>query len=276
MLGSFDKNNNADLPKGFTLIELLVVIAIIAMLLAILFPSLRSARAIAKRLGCGANLKQIAVAWDMFLSDYDERFYQGANVDWTYGGWNGLLNNDKPDDEIPFRPLNKYVDLPGKISSEAKATVYRCPADRGGAYGSGYALHEKFYDIYGTSYRTNIFLIGQAKLNPHNTAVADLIAEINHRLPGLKRDQIDNYSRVVLVGDQGWYYQWQPNIPLNEPWKTQIEWHQKDEMYNMVFLDGHVEFLKIIEGYFVTSEYSFLAWRDLCSMAMKEEEEPSG
>jgi prepilin-type N-terminal cleavage/methylation domain-containing protein/prepilin-type processing-associated H-X9-DG protein len=270
MSGSFDKNNNADLPKGFTLIELLVVVAIIAMLLAILFPSLRSARAIAKRLGCGANLKQIAVAWDMYLNDNDERFYQGVNnVYYTYGGWNGLEYKDIPDDEIPFRPLNKYVDLPGKISSEDEAEVYRCPADRGGAYGSGYALYEKFYDIYGTSYCTNIFLVGQSNIYPYNTAVADLVDEINFRMPGIRRDHIDNYSRVVLAGDMGWLYQWDPDVPLDERWKSQIEWHQKEDMYNMVFLDGHVEFLEIIEGYFVTAEYSFLPYRDLCSMAMK-------
>lgn len=281
MSGSFDKNNNTDLPKGFTLIELLVVVAIISMLLAILFPSLRSARAIAKRLGCGANLKQIAVAWDMFLIDNDERFYQGVDVYYQYGGWNGLMFNDEPDDQIPYRPLNQYVDLPGKISSEDEAEVYRCPADRGGAYGSQYSLYDKCYDIYGTSYITNFFLVGQSNINPYNTTVADLVSEINFRMPDIKRDHVDNYSRVLLAGDMGWLYQWDPDVTLDQRWKSQLEWHQKENMYNMVFLDGHVEFLEIKECYFVTAEYSFLPWRDLCSMAMKvqgcegsEEEEP--
>lgn len=269
MLGSFDKNNNADLPKGFTLIELLVVIAILALLLAILFPALRTAKAIAKRLVCGANLRQIAVAWDMYLSDNNERFYQLVNANIEYGGWNGLEYEGVPDNVIPSRPLNKYVDLPGKISSEEGAKLFRCPADRGGAYGSGYALHEKFYNIYGTSYCTNIFLIGQSNVQTAHQQFVPLYTEINNRMPGLRRNHIDNYSRIVLIGDMGWLYQWDPDVPLDEPWKTQIEWHQKEEMYNMAFLDGHVEFLKIMEGYFVTSEYSLLPYRDLCSMAMK-------
>ena len=172
--------------------------------------------------------------------------------------------------------------MPGKISSEAEAGVYRCPADRGGAWGSWYPLHEKFYNIYGTSYSTNIFLIGQSNVNPYNAKVAPLITEINHRMPGLRRDHIDNYSRIVLIGDQGWLYQWDPDVPPEAlktsaewlSWKTQMEWHQKEEMYNMAFLDGHVEFLKIMEGYFVTSEYSLLPWRDLCKMAMEVQGPP--
>jgi prepilin-type N-terminal cleavage/methylation domain-containing protein len=51
--------------RGFTLIELLVVIAVIALLLAILLPALRKAKETAKRTVCQANLKQIALAWNM-------------------------------------------------------------------------------------------------------------------------------------------------------------------------------------------------------------------
>jgi prepilin-type N-terminal cleavage/methylation domain-containing protein/prepilin-type processing-associated H-X9-DG protein len=56
---------------GFTLIELLVVIAIIALLIAILIPSLGAAREHARTAACGANLKAIGQGLAMYQSDYD-------------------------------------------------------------------------------------------------------------------------------------------------------------------------------------------------------------
>lgn len=60
--------------SGFTLIELLVVIAIIAMLSAILFPVFSHAREKARQVQCQSNLKQIGLAFRMYLEDWDETF----------------------------------------------------------------------------------------------------------------------------------------------------------------------------------------------------------
>jgi prepilin-type N-terminal cleavage/methylation domain-containing protein/prepilin-type processing-associated H-X9-DG protein len=57
--------------KGFTLIELLVVIAIIAILAAMLFPVFARARESARKIQCLANVKNIATAVQMYLTDYD-------------------------------------------------------------------------------------------------------------------------------------------------------------------------------------------------------------
>lgn len=62
--------------KSFTLIELLVVVAIIALLIAILLPSLQCAREQARTAKCGALLKQIGIGLQA---------YESENNDWIPG-----------------------------------------------------------------------------------------------------------------------------------------------------------------------------------------------
>src|SRR6266511_3375494 len=71
-----------DRQRGFTLIELLVVIAIIAILAAILFPVFAQAREKARQASCLSNCKQIGLASNMYLQDYDETF---PGHDWQKG-----------------------------------------------------------------------------------------------------------------------------------------------------------------------------------------------
>ncbi|MDO8587818.1 MAG: prepilin-type N-terminal cleavage/methylation domain-containing protein [Armatimonadota bacterium] len=67
---------------GFTLIELLVVIAIIAILAAILFPVFAKAREMARKASCQSNMKEIALAYSMYMGDN-----QDTTPTWaTYAG----------------------------------------------------------------------------------------------------------------------------------------------------------------------------------------------
>ena len=69
------------LAGGFTLIELLVVIAIIALLMAIVMPSLNAAKKYAQGVACASNVRQLSIAWTMYADGNDSKLV-GAQV-WT-------------------------------------------------------------------------------------------------------------------------------------------------------------------------------------------------
>ncbi len=69
--------------RAFTLIELLVVIAIIAVLAAILFPVFAQARAQARYTACLSNLRQIGMATQMYLQDYDQTYFYNLGPRFT-------------------------------------------------------------------------------------------------------------------------------------------------------------------------------------------------
>ena len=73
--------------QGFTLVELLVVISIIALLVSILLPALKHARAAAEQIACASNLKQLDLAFAVYANDRDGYLPPSKTADgkaWSY------------------------------------------------------------------------------------------------------------------------------------------------------------------------------------------------
>ncbi|MDW8309303.1 MAG: hypothetical protein RMK20_08005, partial [Verrucomicrobiales bacterium] len=57
-----------------TLVELLVTTTVIALLIGLLLPALGRSRQLAAATGCRSNLRQQALAWELYLAEHAERF----------------------------------------------------------------------------------------------------------------------------------------------------------------------------------------------------------
>lgn len=123
---------------GFTLIELLVVISIIALLVAILLPSLANARAAARRIICAMGQKQTGSAIAMYKSDWD--FYPcsvGTTTLRQGAGIRFVVDPDGPYYIITYQLCaGKYYDdaanyrRPGVAGDEYwEIKPLACPAD---------------------------------------------------------------------------------------------------------------------------------------------------
>jgi len=75
-----------DRKSGFTLIELLVVIAIIALLLAIIVPSLNTAKQMAGAIVCTSNEKQLLTAWIVYAEENDSLLCSPSTVSYNPAG----------------------------------------------------------------------------------------------------------------------------------------------------------------------------------------------
>lgn len=202
---------------GFTLVELLVVIAIIALLLSILTPSLMKAKALARRLKCTGNLRQIHLAVNLYLDDNDDNYPCAQDPVsttpfywlWMGRGWRASLE--------PHLSSNIDVNNPSVLLCPSD------PTDKSKYESTSYAYSMAFYHT-------------PAQIDTLN-AVADTYSNALPSIPQ-KRTNVANPGGKILIGE------WFSNHEIIE---DEQGWWSWDGTRNYLFADGHIRLLPAIE-----------------------------
>ncbi|HZT44307.1 MAG TPA: DUF1559 domain-containing protein [Chthonomonadaceae bacterium] len=214
--------------SAFTLIELLVVIAIIAILAAILFPVFAQAREQARQTVCISNTRQIGMAVQMYVQDYDETL----PIFYAY-------NTQAPDGSRAWAgdPEHKGVELEILPYTKDK-DIFKCPDDNGGP-----TLSDPFYGCpgratyqacYGSSYRFDrgsySTIAGESTQNNTPYTTTTLVTYAQFAAPSETRIMRDEmmpwFGTMARYGYLPQYYQ---------------PWHVRGG--GIVFCDGHSKFI---------------------------------
>jgi prepilin-type N-terminal cleavage/methylation domain-containing protein len=104
---------------AFTLIEILVVLAIIALLAALIFPTLARVRENGRAISCASNLKQIGLALMQYSEDY-EGFHPVAGGSVAWDAIDPVTQNNSWMQQMQSYVKNKQI--------------FHCPSDSASEY----------------------------------------------------------------------------------------------------------------------------------------------
>ena len=114
--------------SAFTLIELLVVIAIIAILAAMLLPSLARAKSQAKSIACVNHLKQLSVIWFLYADDNTERLALNGDGSRAPNWISGSFEGTPADNTNTFLLFDPKYSVFGPYLRAIE--IYHCPEDK--------------------------------------------------------------------------------------------------------------------------------------------------
>jgi len=212
-----------DKSKGFTLIELLVVIAIIALLMAILIPSLTHVKNMASGVVCQANVKNLVVAWVMYAQDNDGKIVGGDTLtkfDWVARPIDGAVESKK--EAIREGLLFSYLK---------DVKVYHCPADK--RYRAR-AVESSSDDVYGgyRSYSVAGSMNGQRGWGQNDEVMVTKITQI-------KRPAEKYVFLEEMEGGSCNLRSWDLDV-LSDQWTDPVAiWHNKRS--TLGYADGHMK-----------------------------------
>ena len=131
------------MKRAFTLIELLVVIAIIAILAAILFPVFAQAKESAKSAVCLSNHKQLNMAFQLYVNDYDDQLPGARFADLGAGledGW--IFYHTFPANQAATAAEGFDPERGAIYPYVRNKGVYVCPSDsQAKTSGNSYAMN---------------------------------------------------------------------------------------------------------------------------------------
>ncbi|MAE66775.1 MAG: hypothetical protein CMJ18_21105 [Phycisphaeraceae bacterium] len=218
-------------PRGFTLIELLVVISIVALLIALLMPAIKRARALARQAICLSNVHQMLMGLHTYAAEnggYFPHGHGGANAATTFeitSPWaragNGRFDYDGGTEG--WTGMGKLFQYDMLTDPE----VVYCPSQRFESFSYPKGWHDGIANGYRTtSYHYRLF--GQIS---SGMTFDDLSALHNHQT------EVD--GPIVLVSDI--FHLGHPNWG---PYPADVLWahHESPPGLNLGFSDGHATF----------------------------------